>query len=82
MTPGVNIPVQKNLLALSSHLLTVGLCAFSHPAGIVAPADGISQRFLTEFGKRVLKILHSPQKLAAQHMAIAAAHDPAVGRLF
>jgi len=37
---------------------------------------------LRDFGERVLKTFHTPQKLAAWRMLIAAANDPNVGRLF
>ena len=37
---------------------------------------------LKEFGQRILTNFHTPQRMAVRRMVIAAAVDPAVGRLF
>jgi len=45
------------------------------------PSRDISES-LKEFGRRILKVFHTPQRLAVRRMVIAAAVDPAIGRLF
>lgn len=37
---------------------------------------------LQAFGERIIKTFHTPEKLAAWRMVVAAANDPEVGRLF
>lgn len=48
---------------------------------LLNPAEDVATA-LRDFGERVLKTFHTPQKLAARRMIIAAANDSNVGRLF
>jgi len=45
------------------------------------PSKDVSES-LKEFGRCILKTFHTPQRLAVRRMVIAAAFDPAIGRLF
>jgi len=45
------------------------------------PSRDVSES-LKEFGHRILTNFHTPQRMAVRRMVIAAAVDPAVGRLF
>lgn len=48
---------------------------------LLNPEAGVATA-LQDFGERVLKTFHTPQKLVARRMVIAAANDSNVGRLF
>lgn len=49
---------------------------------LLNPEEADVATALQDFGERVLKTFHTPQKLAARRMVIAAAADSNVGRLF